>query len=243
KLAPEQLTELMNEYLDEMTRILFQYGGTLDKYIGDAIMGFWNHPAPQPDHAQRAVECAIAMQKKLAELRRKWLQQGLPCVEVRAGINTAVCMVGFIGSEIQMNFTCLGDGVNLASRLEGANKAYGTLMMIADSVHNRIDRGLISTRFLDFLAVKGKDRPVEVFEVRGYRRDESELWLQAELAYKDGISLYLARDWEKAIAAFSAVLQLLPEDGPAQVYIDRCEGFKQYPPPENWDGRYILKSK
>lgn len=243
KLAPEQLTELMNEYLDEMTRILFQYGGTLDKYIGDAIMGFWNHPAPQPDHAQRAVECAIAMQKKLAELRRKWLQQGLPRVEVRAGINTAVCMVGFIGSEIQMNFTCLGDGVNLASRLEGANKAYGTLMMIADSVHNRIDRGLISTRFLDFLAVKGKDRPVEVFEVRGYRRDENELWLQAEAAYKDGISLYLARNWEKAIAAFSAVLQLLPEDGPAQVYIDRCEEFKQYPPPENWDGRYILKSK
>ncbi len=243
KLAPEQLTELMNEYLDEMTRILFQFGGTLDKYIGDAIMGFWNHPAPQPDHPQRAVECAIAMQKKLAELRRKWLQQGLPRVEVRAGINTAVCMVGFIGSEIQMNFTCLGDGVNLASRLEGANKAYGTLMMIADSVHNRIDRGLISTRFLDFLAVKGKDRPVEVFEVRGYRRDESELWLQAELAYKDGIKLYLARDWEKAIAAFSTVLQLLPEDGPAQVYIDRCEEFKQHPPPENWDGRYILKSK
>lgn len=243
KLAPEQLTELMNEYLDEMTRILFQYGGTLDKYIGDAIMGFWNHPAPQPDHPQRAVECAIAMQKKLAELRRKWLQQGLPRVEVRAGINTAVCMVGFIGSEIQMNFTCLGDGVNLASRLEGANKAYGTLMMIADSVHNRIDRGLISTRFLDFLAVKGKDRPVEVFEVRGYRRDESELWLQAEAAYKNGISLYLARDWEKAIAAFSTVLQLLPEDGPAQVYIDRCEEFKQHPPPENWDGRYILKSK
>jgi len=243
KLAPEQLTELMNEYLDEMTRILFQHGGTLDKYIGDAIMGFWNHPAPQPDHAQRAVECAIAMQKKLAELRRKWLQQGLPRVEVRAGINTAVCMVGFIGSEIQMNFTCLGDGVNLASRLEGANKAYGTLMMIADSVHNRIDRGLISTRFLDFLAVKGKDRPVEVFEVRGYRRDEAELWLQAESAYKDGINLYLARDWEKAIAAFSTVLQLLPEDGPAQVYIDRCEEFKQHPPPENWDGRYILKSK
>ncbi len=243
KLAPEQLTELMNEYLDEMTRILFHYGGTLDKYIGDAIMGFWNHPAPQPDHPQRAVECASAMQKKLAELRRKWLQQGLPRVEVRAGINTAVCMVGFIGSEIQMNFTCLGDGVNLASRLEGANKAYGTLMMIADSVHNRIDRGLISTRFLDFLAVKGKDRPVEVFEVRGYRRDESELWLQAEAAYKNGISLYLTRDWEKAIAAFSSVLQLLPEDGPAQVYIDRCEEFKQHPPPENWDGRYILKSK
>ncbi|MDD3148910.1 MAG: adenylate/guanylate cyclase domain-containing protein, partial [Candidatus Riflebacteria bacterium] len=243
KLAPEQLTELMNEYLDEMTRILFSYGGTLDKYIGDAIMGFWNHPAPQADHAQRAVECAISMQRKLAELREKWLKQGLPKVEVRAGINTAVCMVGFIGSDIQMNFTCLGDGVNLASRLEGANKAYNTLMMISDSVHNQIDKEFISTRFLDFLAVKGKDRPVEVFEVRGYRRDEPEFWKIAESSYNEGIRLYLSRNWAESIAAFKKVLEMLPEDGPAKVYISRCEDFKNSPPPENWDGRYILKSK
>lgn len=243
KLAPEQLTELMNEYLDEMTNILFSYGGTLDKYIGDAIMGFWNHPAPQADHAQRAVECAISMQHKLAELREKWLQQGLPKVEVRAGINSAVCMVGFIGSHIQMNFTCLGDGVNLASRLEGANKAYGTFMMISDSVHNQIDKKLISTRFLDFLAVKGKDRPVEVFEVRGYRRNEPEFWASAEASYNEGIRLYLSRSWAASIAAFSKVLELIPEDGPAKVYIGRCEEFKNSPPPENWDGRYILKSK
>ncbi len=243
KLAPEQLTELMNEYLDEMTRILFKHGGTLDKYIGDAIMGFWNHPAPQPDHPQRAVECAISMQRKLAELRQKWLNQGLPKVEVRAGINTAICMVGFIGSDIQMNFTCLGDGVNLASRLEGANKAYETLMMISDSVHERIDRKLISTRFLDFLAVKGKNKPVEVFEVRGYRADETELWLKAEPGYNEGIKLYLNRCWPEAIAAFKGVLELVPDDGPAKVYIDRCEHFRSEPPPPDWDGRYILKSK
>lgn len=243
KLAPEQLTELMNEYLDEMTRILFRYGGTLDKYIGDAIMGFWNHPAPQPDHAQRAVECAISMQSKLAELREKWLKQGLPRVEVRAGINSAVCMVGFIGSDIQMNFTCLGDGVNLASRLEGANKAYGTLMMISDAVHRQIDQTLISTRFLDFLAVKGKDRPVEVFEVRGYRRNETTGWVEAEKLYAGGIEMYLQREWDAAIEAFSGVLKLLPDDGPSQVYIDRCKAFKTTPPPEQWDGRYVLKSK
>ncbi len=243
KLAPEELTELMNEYLGEMTKILFEFGGTLDKYIGDAIMGFWNHPAPQPDHAQRAVECAIHMQQKLGHLRRKWAERGLPRVEMRAGINTSVCMVGFIGSEIQMNFTCLGDGVNLASRLEGANKAYGTFMMISDSVHNRIDQKLISTRFLDFLAVKGKDRPVEVFEVRGYRANEPVEWEKAAQYYKDGIDLYLKRSWADAIEAFSLVRQLLPDDGPAQVYIDRCREFSMAPPPKNWDGRYILRNK
>ncbi|NLF98292.1 MAG: CHASE2 domain-containing protein [Candidatus Riflebacteria bacterium] len=243
KLEPEQLTELMNEYLDEMTRILFKFGGTLDKYIGDAIMGFWNHPRPQPDHAQRATECAIAMQVKLAELREKWLKRGLPKVEVRAGINAAVCMVGFIGSEIQMNFTCLGDGVNLASRLEGANKAYGTYIMVSDSVHKQIDRNLVSTRFLDYLAVKGKLKPIEVFEVRGYRRDESAAWLEAEPFYKSALDEYLARSWDKAIESFESVLKLCPGDGPAEMYIERCRQFKLTPPPENWDGSYSLKTK
>ncbi|PKL42255.1 MAG: hypothetical protein CVV41_15890 [Candidatus Riflebacteria bacterium HGW-Riflebacteria-1] len=243
RLSPEQLTELMNEYLDEMTRILFKFGGTLDKYIGDAIMGFWNHPQAQADHAQRATECAIAMQVKLAELREKWLKKGLPRVEVRAGINSAVCMVGFIGSEIQMNFTCLGDGVNLASRLEGANKAYGTLSMVSESVHNQIDRQLISTRFLDNLAVKGKEKPIEVFEVRGYRRDETAGWLEAEPVYKSGIEQYLARNWDTAIQLFEKVLQLCPGDGPSVMYIERSRQFKIAPPPENWDGSYSLKTK
>lgn len=243
KLEPEQLTELMNEYLDEMTNILFQFGGTLDKYIGDAIMGFWNHPKAQPDHAQRSVDCAIHMQKRLTVLREKWIKQGLPKVEVRAGMNSAVCMVGFIGSKTQMNFTCLGDGVNLASRLEGANKAYGTFIMIAESVHRQIDRDSISTRFLDFLAVKGKEKPMEVFEVRGYRKDEPPEWLEAEELYKEGIKLYLAREWDKAITTFARVIELLPGDGPSGVYSERCREFKKTPPPENWDGRYILKSK
>lgn len=243
KLSPEQLTELMNEYLGEMTRILFKFGGTLDKYIGDAIMGFWNHPKTQADHAQRATECAIAMQRRLGELREKWIKQGLPSVDVRAGINSAVCMVGFIGSEIQMNFTCLGDGVNLASRLEGANKAYGTLSMVSESVHRQIDRQLISTRFLDNLAVKGKEKPIEVFEVRGYRRDELPAWLEAEPLYKNAIEQYLARNWDAAVELFENVLRLCPADGPSKIYIERCQQFKKTPPAENWDGSYSLKTK
>lgn len=243
KLSPEALTELMNEYFEEMTKILFEHGGTLDKYIGDAIMGFWNHPREQLNHAQLAVECAIAMQIKLAELRDNWIKQGLPSVRVRAGINSAFCMVGFVGSDIQMNFTCLGDGVNLASRLEGANKNYGTYIMISDSVHWQIDCQKISTRFLDYLIVKGKNTPVEVFEVRGYRKDDTKEWKEAEILYQSGLDLYFAKDFENAINVFKSVLKLIPDDEPAKLYIMRSQEYLLNPPPENWDKSYTLKTK
>jgi adenylate cyclase len=152
-------------------------------------------------------------------------------------------MVGFIGSEIQMNFTCLGDGVNLASRLEGANKAYGTFTMVSETVHNQIDRQLFSTRFLDYLAVKGKVKPIQVFEVRGYRSDETRAWLEAEPVYQAAVEHYLARDWDEAIKFFQQVRNLCPADGPAAIYIERCQQYKETPPPENWDGSYSLKTK
>ncbi|MBP5470196.1 MAG: hypothetical protein J6Z11_13230 [Candidatus Riflebacteria bacterium] len=244
KLDADALTELMNSYLDEMTKILFKHGGTLDKYIGDAIMGFWNHPTTQEDHATRAVTCAIEMQKKLKEMRENWMAQGLPKVEMRAGINSGTSMVGFIGSKIQMNFTCLGDNVNLASRLEGANKAYGTFIMISESVKKQLNPYLFSTRFLDFLAVKGKNEPVLVYEVRGWLNEENEIWKEkAGNIYQQGIDKYLAREWDNAIALFEEVLSLVPEDAPSKVYIERCQHFKQSPPEANWDGRFVLKTK
>ncbi len=244
KLEPEALTTLMNNYLNEMTNILFKHGGTLDKYIGDAIMGFWNHPTPQDDHATRAVSCAIDMQKKLRQLREEWMAQGLPKVEVRAGINSGNCMVGFIGSNAQMNFTCLGDNVNLASRLEGANKAYGTFIMITENVKKQLNPYLFSTRFLDFLAVKGKDQPVLVYEVRGWINEESSIWKEkAGNLYQQAIDKYLAREWDNSIALFKQVIELMGEDAPSEVYIGRCNHFKEEPPEANWDGRYILKTK
>ncbi len=243
KLAPEKLTDLMNEYLGEMTSLLFKYGGTLDKYIGDAIMAFWNHPRAIADHPQQAALCAIAMQQKLAELREKWLKQGLPEVQVRAGINTATCMVGFIGSDVQMNFTCLGDGVNLASRLEGANKNYGTLNMIAESVHAKLDSQVFSTRFLDYLTVKGKEQPIKVYEVRCLRKDETDAWISADSLYHQGIDFYINREWDQAISSFNQVLNIVPEDEPSKIFAERCQKFKIEPPPEKWDGRYILKTK
>ncbi|MFZ2960678.1 MAG: adenylate/guanylate cyclase domain-containing protein [Candidatus Ozemobacteraceae bacterium] len=120
-LTPEQLVMLLNEYLGRMTQIIFKHGGTLDKFIGDAVMAFWNYPCPQKDHALRGCLCALEMRETIKSLREDWKKRQLPAIHARAGLNTAEAIVGFMGDEkTQMNFTCMGDGVNLASRLEGA---------------------------------------------------------------------------------------------------------------------------
>jgi class 3 adenylate cyclase len=242
-MTPENLVAMMNEYLGSMTAVLFEHGGTLDKYIGDAVMGFWNFPQSQPDHAERACRCVLEMNRRLKDLRVKWRGQGYPEVFMRAGMNTAQCIVGFIGSDIQMNFTCLGDGVNLAARLEGANKAFDTLIMIAESTRSRLGGTNLRTRFLDFLAVKGKAIPIKVYELIGEQGEDDALWEKLLPVYDRGIAAYLGRDWKEAIGRFEQVLGFNPNDGPAKVYIARCRAFQEEPPPESWDGSYTMKHK
>ncbi|MDD3148439.1 MAG: adenylate/guanylate cyclase domain-containing protein, partial [Candidatus Riflebacteria bacterium] len=195
-LTPEELVILLNEYLGAMTDLLFEYGGTLDKFIGDAVMAFWNFPKKQEDHAVRACLCAIAMQRKINELQIGWAERGLPRVAARAGINTAGVVVGYMGShKAQMNFTCMGDGVNLASRLEGANKEYGTLLMVSDATYQRA-KHVVTGRFLDFLAVKGKKEPVKVFELVCEKGNELAGWFELSEMYDRAIQLHLERKWD-----------------------------------------------
>lgn len=242
-LSPEDLVVLLNEYLGAMTDLLFEYGGTLDKFIGDAVMAFWNFPKKQEDHAVKAVLCAIAMQKKIKELQMDWAKRGFPKVAARCGINTQDVVVGYMGSQkAQMNFTCMGDGVNLASRLEGANKEYGTMMMVSDNTYQRVKHA-VRGRFLDFLAVKGKKEPVKVHELVCKVGDEPEGWFERTALYDKAIQLHLERKWDEAIATFEEVLKLDPDDGPSKTYITRCNEYKVNPPPEGWDGRYILTHK
>ncbi len=242
-LSPEDLVVLLNEYLGAMTDLLFEYGGTLDKFIGDAVMAFWNFPKKQEDHAVKAVLCAIAMQKKIKELQIDWARRGFPKVAARCGINTQDVVVGYMGSQkAQMNFTCMGDGVNLASRLEGANKEYGTMMMVSDNTYQRVKHA-VRGRFLDFLAVKGKKEPVKVHELVCKIGDEPEGWFERTELYDKAIQLHLERKWDEAIATFEEVLKLDPNDGPSKTYITRCNEYKVNPPPEGWDGRYILTHK
>ncbi|MBF0544169.1 MAG: CHASE2 domain-containing protein [Candidatus Riflebacteria bacterium] len=242
-LTPEKLVVLLNEYLGSMTRLLFKHGGTLDKFIGDAVMAFWNYPREQEDHAVRACLCALEMQRKILELQKGWAERKLPKVAARCGINTANVIVGYMGAiEAQMNFTCMGDGVNLASRLEGANKEYGTFLMISEKTYLRA-KERVSVRFLDFLAVKGKAEPVKVFELVSEKGDEPAEWSKLISLYDTGIALHLDKKWDEAIQKFEEILKKWPSDGPSKTYIKRCQEYKETPPPENWDGSYHLTHK
>ncbi len=242
-LTPEELVGLLNEYLTAMTTIVLEYDGMIDKYEGDAIMAVFGAPVPYKDHAVRACKVSIDMQKRLAELRDKWREEGKPELTARIGVNTGPMVVGNMGAMDRLDYTVMGDSVNLGSRLEGANKQYGTFMMISEYTLEHV-KNEIETRFLDSLRVKGKKLPVKVYEIletkeRGVQEEKKKT---IEL-YEKGIGFYLNKDWDKGIEAFENALAADPEDAPSKVYLSRCRDFKINPPPDDWDGVYVMTTK
>ncbi|MDZ7337238.1 MAG: adenylate/guanylate cyclase domain-containing protein [candidate division KSB1 bacterium] len=242
-LSPEELVAHLNEYLSAMTAIVFAHQGFLDKYEGDAIMAVFGVPVPIDGHAVFACRAALEMQRRLSELRPKWQAEGKPQFHARIGINSGPMIAGNIGGEQRFDYTVIGDSVNLASRLEGANKAYGTSIMISAFTHELLN-GQFVTRELDFIRVKGKALPVRVYELVAEHEDElSATRRQALQLFAEGLQAYRDRRWDEALALFQAALALEPEDGPAQVYCQRCTLFRQNPPPPDWDGVFEMKTK
>lgn len=240
---PEGLVELLNEYLDEMTSIVLKYGGTLDKYEGDAVMAFWGAPIPQKDHALRACFAALEMQKRLAELRPKWRKQNKPELEARCGINTGIMIVGNMGGKDRFDYTVIGDSVNLASRLEGANKQYGSKIMISEFTYNHVKTKVL-VRELDLIQVKGKVEPVKVFELLGpIDMQLTEQQRTANELYHEGLKLYRERKWDEAIAYFNQALKLDPECRAASIYIERASLYQLNPPPDDWNGVFVMMTK
>jgi adenylate cyclase len=237
-LKPEDLVALLNDYLTTMTDLVLAHGGVVDKYIGDAIMAFWGAPLPAPDHALKAVRCAIAMRKKCDELRSGWQERFGHEVFARAGVNSGNAVVGNMGSKHKYNYTVMGDMVNLASRLEGANKAYDTFLMISEMTVSKLG-DKIDVRELDRIAVKGKDQPVTVFEVLDERGKTDEAWLARAKKFEEGLALYRARDFKAARDVFAANTG----DGPSTVYVERCDLFMAEPPGADWDGVWRMKEK
>jgi adenylate cyclase len=241
-LPPERLVALLNDYLTHMTDIVLQHGGVVDKYIGDAVMAFWGAPLPDAQHATRAVRCALAMRRRCDELRPVWLRDYGTEVRARAGVNSGHAVVGNMGSKHKYNYTAMGDMVNLASRLEGANKPYGTYLMISEFTLAEIG-DLVDVRELDLLAVKGKEQPVRVYEVLD-EKGRTDAATQAAVArYLAGLARYRARDFVGAITAFEAALAEKPDDRPSMMYIDRCRHFADHPPADDWDGVWRLEEK
>jgi adenylate cyclase len=241
-LDPETLVHLLNEYLTVMSDVIFKYEGTIDKYMGDAIMAFWGAPQHQPDHAALACRAALEMVTALKDLNARWAEQGRPPLAMGIGINTGIMKVGNMGSNSRFDYTVLGDAVNLASRLEGLNKEYGTTLIVSRATLDETG-GVFHDRFLDLVAVKGKREPVEVFEILDAERVPGIYAGPALRAYDEGIKLYRERDWLGAAAKFQEALRLSPDDGPGAVYLQRCEELMNAPPPVDWDGVYVMTRK
>jgi adenylate cyclase len=241
-LPPERLVLLLNHYLTAMTDIVLAHGGVVDKYIGDAIMAFWGAPLPRPDHATQAVLAAIGMRRQCEALRPLWLKEFNTLVIARAGINTGPAVAGNMGSRHKFNYTVMGDAVNLASRLEGANKPYGTTLMISEGCYAQA-REAIAVRELDLLAVKGKQQPVRVYEVLEEKGRVEARVAETVRHFHEGLVAYRAQEFRRAIACFERALGVQPEDGPSLTYLERCKHFVDSPPGAGWDGVWRMKEK
>ena len=242
-LTPEELVGLLNEYMSEMSDVILQNDGTLDKYMGDAVMAFWGAPIPQDDHPVRACRCALTMQRTLAAINEAWTARGRGPIAIRIGINTGEMIVGNMGGSRRFAYTVIGDSVNIASRLEGANKQYGTTVMVAQHTFERV-RDVMAGRELDRIAVRGRSEPITVYELLGMKEElRDEMAAEFLEKYAEGIRLYREREWERALALFRAALAIRPHDMPSAMYVERTRICQANPPPASWNGVFVMETK
>lgn len=243
KLTPAELVLLLNEYLTAMTNIVLDNNGIIDKYEGDAIMAEFGMPVPSDDHPHLACRTALQMQRQLVKMREKWKSEGKPELVARVGINTGFVIVGNMGSQTVFDYTVMGDAVNLGSRLEGANKIYDTYIMISETTNDYVKESFY-TRPLDLIRVKGKNKPVEVFELIEEKSTKlGQEKLELINSYTKGINYYRNRQWREAIESFEHCLTISPEDHPSKLYRKRCLEFKINDPGPNWDGVFTMTTK
>jgi adenylate cyclase len=243
KLKPSELVNLINAYLTEMTDIVLKYDGIIDKFEGDAIMAEFGAPVYFEDHAIKACYSALEMQEKLAKLNLSRYKNIITKLSCRIGINSGDMIVGNMGSKNVFDYTVMGDAVNLASRLEGANKLYKTNIMISEDTYNLVKEVIIS-RPLDLIRVKGREKPVRVMEVISRKDAKIRENIKSMLPiFVNGVRYYHLRDWKKARECFEYCKRIVPEDGPSQIYFDRIVEYSQNPPPEDWDGVYTMQTK
>ncbi len=241
-MDPEDLVNFLNEYLSAMTEIIFEYNGVVDKYIGDAIMAFWGAPVEDKHHASNAARAALKMLERLENLNKKWEKEGKPQINIGIGINSGVVTIGNMGSNVRFDYTVMGDNVNLASRLEGINKQYRTRIVVSEYTREKIKDEFV-LRKLDRVAVKGKKKPVEIYELVGEKGKTGIETIKKIKLFEKGLALYFERNFSEAKKYFLATIKFAGEDGPSEVFIERCERLIENPPPENWDGVFVMKTK
>lgn len=241
KLDASALSDLLNSYLTPMTDIIFKNKGTLDKYMGDAIMAFFGAPVTYNDHAKYACRSALQNIDKLKELQKEYQRKGLPMIDVGIGLNTGEMSVGNMGSETVRNYTVMGDAVNLGARLEGINKQYGTRVIISEFTEKEI-RGDFLTREIDWVRVKGKAEPVRIYELMHEGKTDTQTEDLVKY-FNDGFNHYHEQRWNQALACFAQGLDINPSDAVSKLYVQRCKDFQATPPPEKWDGVFVMTTK
>jgi len=241
RLSSEMLVKILNEYLTDMTDIVFKYDGFLDKYMGDAVMAVYGAPLDQADHAHRACDTALDMIEGLKVLQTRWQAGGTPKFNIGIGINTGTMVVGNMGSKRRFDYTVMGDSVNLGSRLEGANKQYNTNIIISEFTFEKV-RDRFFCRELDSVKVKGKNLPVKIYELVGRRGVADEVRVVLDL-FHEGLRQHKERRWKEAMETFNKVLDLKPDDYPSQLYLERIRSLTVNPPPKGWDGVFIMDTK
>ena len=246
KLDAQELAALLNEYLTDMTQIVFRHAGTLDKYIGDAVMAFWGAPFEDRKHPTEGCHAALEMIARLKEMQKKWKSEGRPVLDIGVGLCTGVASVGNMGSELRYGYTALGDIVNLSSRIEGLNKEYATHILVSDTTYAAVEDPLLIFRELDLIRVKGKSQPVTLYELVAARGtpegDAPDLEQRLEF-FAQGRACYRERRWQDARIIFEKLLERWKDDGPARMYLNRCREYLVAGPEENWDGVYVMTHK
>ena len=261
KLSPTLLVELMNEYLTACTDILQDEGGTLDKYIGDAVVMIYGAPVALPGHAHKACVGALRVQKRIAELRAKWTSEAdkwpesVHRLQARIGLNTGPAVVGNMGSHTRFSYTMMGDDVNIAARMESGAKSWGVYTMCTDATRvecEKVEAGRVVFRALGRIVVKGRAQPIPVFELVEMAGEETDSNRECIALFEQGLARYYARDWDGAIALFRRS-EVLEVNGPGRttgaklnpslIYIEIAEGYRENPPTPEWNGVFVMKEK
>ncbi|MHC1737430.1 MAG: CHASE2 domain-containing protein [Ignavibacteriaceae bacterium] len=241
--SPEELVNFLNSYLSDMTESVFMNKGTLDKYLGDSVMAFWGAPVPVGNHAELACRTALEMQRRLAMLQGNWKSEDKKLFFTRIGINSGRVIVGNIGGKQRFDYTVIGDNVNLASRLEGVNKEYGTRITVSDSTYE-----LVKTKFffreLDLIVVKGRVTPLSIYELIAERSDELPSNVIESLSFfSEGLKYYREMKFGEAAENFRKALEFNNDDQPSMIFLQRSRIFIDNPPPADWDGVFVMTRK
>lgn len=237
---PEKLIKQFSLYFETLSQIITQSEGTIDKFIGDAMMAFWGAPLKVKNPCHNAAIAALKAQRAIDRLNQNWLKQYKPVLNTRIGIHHGSAIVGNFGSSDRLNYTAIGHTINMANRLEGINKIYGTKIIVSQTVYALLKDDFLF-RYLDYVYIRGQSSPMMIHELLGEKTDTLTFDLSTyEKTYQAGYNAYKARQWSQAIQAFRICLQLYPNDKASLVFIQRCEKFQIEDPPLNWEGIWHL---